>query len=157
MQKLELKHLASYLPHQLKGYTTDKQYTQSIENKTGELTQIDTIDESLVITTGSGYYICGIEEFKPILRTLTELTKEIEVNGEKFIPINKIKKEDSDFYLVEDDDYIIREKKPMGGWAGYMNTNSLPFWLTNLLFEWHFDVFGLIEKGLAIDINTLDK
>ena len=23
------------------------------------------------------------------------------------------------------------------------------------LFEWHFDVFGLIEKGLAIDINTL--
>ena len=23
------------------------------------------------------------------------------------------------------------------------------------LFEWHFDIFGLIEKGLAIDINTL--
>jgi hypothetical protein len=23
------------------------------------------------------------------------------------------------------------------------------------LFEWHFDVFGLISKGLAIDINTL--
>ena len=24
------------------------------------------------------------------------------------------------------------------------------------LFEWHFDVFGLIEKWLAIDINTLN-
>jgi hypothetical protein len=24
------------------------------------------------------------------------------------------------------------------------------------LFEWHFDVFGLIDAGLAIDINTLD-
>ena len=25
------------------------------------------------------------------------------------------------------------------------------------LFEWHFDVFGLIDAGLAIDINTLEK
>ena len=25
----------------------------------------------------------------------------------------------------------------------------------NYLFENHFDVYGLIEKGLAIDINTL--
>lgn len=25
------------------------------------------------------------------------------------------------------------------------------------LLEWHFDVFSLIEKGLAIDINTLSK
>ena len=23
------------------------------------------------------------------------------------------------------------------------------------LLEWHFDVFGLIEQGLAIDINTI--
>lgn len=27
--------------------------------------------------------------------------------------------------------------------------------LMQKLIEWHFDVFGLIEKGLAIDINTL--
>ena len=25
------------------------------------------------------------------------------------------------------------------------------------LLEWHFDIFGLIPKGLAIDINTLKK
>ena len=25
-----------------------------------------------------------------------------------------------------------------------------------ILFEWHFDVFGLIDKGLAIDINSLN-
>ena len=25
------------------------------------------------------------------------------------------------------------------------------------LFEWHFDVFGLIPEGLAIDINTLES
>lgn len=27
--------------------------------------------------------------------------------------------------------------------------------LFNLLFKWHFDVFGLIPEKLAIDINTL--
>ncbi len=25
------------------------------------------------------------------------------------------------------------------------------------LFEWHFDIFGLIPAGLAIDINTLKR
>ena len=24
------------------------------------------------------------------------------------------------------------------------------------LFEWHFDVFGLIEKGLAVNYNEVD-
>lgn len=28
--------------------------------------------------------------------------------------------------------------------------------LQQLLFKWHFDVFGLIEKGLAVDINTIE-
>jgi len=27
----------------------------------------------------------------------------------------------------------------------------------SLLFKWHFDVFGLIKKGLAVDINTLKQ
>jgi hypothetical protein len=31
--------------------------------------------------------MAGIEKIKPILRPLSDLTKEIEVNGEKFIPI----------------------------------------------------------------------
>ena len=29
--------------------------------------------------------------------------------------------------------------------------------LHELLFEWHFDVFNLIEKGLALDISTLKQ
>jgi hypothetical protein len=33
--------------------------------------------------------------------------------------------------------------------------NILTYENWQLLFKWHFDVFGLIEKGLAIDINTL--
>ena len=32
---------------------------------------------------------------------------------------------------------------------------SMPYAIVSKLLEWHFDIDGLIEKGLAIDINTL--
>ena len=32
---------------------------------------------------------------------------------------------------------------------------TLPYWIVEKLFENHFDVFGLITLGLAININTL--
>lgn len=35
------------------------------------------------------------------------------------------------------------------------NINKIPNILYQILVENHYDVFGLIEKGLAIDINTL--
>ena len=85
-------------------------------------------------TTDTYWNIKDILNYKPILRPLSDLTK---VNG---------------FSLS---DMISHD---------YHN----PFWLPenfevkylmHLDFEklvsWHFDVFGLIEKGLAIDINTI--
>ena len=35
-------------------------------------------------------------------------------------------------------------------------TNSLPNWIVELLLEWQFDIFGLIEKGLAISIHDVE-
>lgn len=35
--------------------------------------------------------------------------------------------------------------------------NFIQFREYKLLLEMHFDVFGIIEQGLAIDINTLNK
>ena len=35
--------------------------------------------------------------------------------------------------------------------------DELPHGLVSILYEFHFDVFGLIENGLAIDINTLNN
>lgn len=33
--------------------------------------------------------------------------------------------------------------------------NDTDYWLVENLLKNHFDVFGLIEKGLAVDINSL--
>ena len=84
--KLEIKHIAPYLPYGLKAKF------QSINKKTCRKYVIGTISAM--------YSDCSIccydtvnatpDNFKPILRPLSDLTKEIEVNGEKFVPVKKI-------------------------------------------------------------------
>ena len=43
----------------------------------------------------------------------------------------------------------------MNGVGFGVKIEQIPYELHEFLFENHIDVFGLIEKGLAIDINTL--
>lgn len=116
--------------------------------------------------------------FKPILRPLSDLTKEIEYNGEKFVTILKlceiahslpfftpkqwcVEITDLDFISVKSDknyysfsfDLEDCELSVFNG--GDMESINDRYELYEKLFEWHFDVFGLIPKGLAIDKNTL--
>jgi len=154
--KLELKHLSAYLPYNVK-----------LKSNDGRL---------ISIMTGINYpYIeCTLEHnianhfsnFSLILRQLSDLTKEIEVNGEKFIPIDKIKAE-----LLGVDWMVFGESEY--GWNGFIDKsmrsqiNHIPIFMGNeimgecsyfiyqKLCEWHFDIFGLIDTGLAVDINTV--
>ena len=82
-------------------------------------------------------------DFKPILRPLSDLTKEIEVNGEKFLPLDELA--------------IIEEVVCLQYSTEFFETSIkyLPNWIIEKLLEWHFDIYELIEKGLAIDINTI--
>lgn len=126
---LELK-LAAYLPYGLKILRPD--------NKT-ILEAVGLIGNFIVFNEETGYTYGVIGKYnKPILRPL-DLEKEIEVNGEKFIPIEKI--------------------AIYGNNKGYLEeailTGLVEVIVFNMLLSWHFDVFGLIEAGLAIDINTL--
>ena len=130
--ELELKHLAPYLPYGLKCIDGE---LIGISNHIGWSGIFKAIHGSNHIP------ICGI---KPILRPLSDLTKEIEVNGEKFVPIEYF---EDKYYtldlhkqchrLLENEDWIYQ-------------TN---FMLINYLLKWHFDIFGLIENNLAININ----
>ncbi len=128
--KLELKHLAPYLPYGLEiitelnsvqkvGGLADMYHIHYYDDKTEEG------DEPL------------IEEIKPILRPLSDLTK----TGYHFIYDKETDIESIIDWIELDDESKLTCKY------------SYEFW--SLLFENHFDVFGLIEKGLAIDINTL--
>ena len=89
------------------------------------------------------------DKCKILLRPLSDLTKEIEHNGEKFVPIdelNNIGDAECDRY----NDYFNEENISDVNWL------LEPFIIFQKLIEWKFDLADLISKGEAIDVNTLE-
>jgi len=113
--KLEIKHIASYLPYGLRVQTEDGIYRVcGWSDEIGIM--LDTID----------YGFNAVPHYKLVLRPINDLGIEFMHNGKRKVIA----------------DY--RDKKlSVAVYVNYMNT----------LFEHHFDVFGLIEKGLAVDIK----
>jgi len=116
--KLTIEHLAPYLPYELKVIHC--------------IDQINTMEAvtKLAIHTELGHTLnhYSFLEFKPILRNLSNLTKEMV--------------EDCGYNGIKDLINDVRNRDV-----------SIKIW--NDLVKNHWDVFFLIEEGLAIDINTL--
>lgn len=151
MEKLRLKHLAPYLPYKLNILSKRHfcKYGEQTILKVNGIAFQDTADKpywqyEFVYDNDLKFSDINEKGFKPILRPLSDLTKEIEVNGEKFVPIDKINEYDETAMSYSLSFYIDC-------------TLRLPYYVIKYLFEWHFDVFGLIEKELAIDFNTLNN
>lgn len=159
MEKLELKNIVGYLPYGLK-----------ILNGWGDIT---TLTCFYLDDDNNGVFF----NIKPILRPLSDLTKEIEVNGEKFVPIEELftlafgshsEVNVKDFigivscenciekltlnieYMCFKTDAITPDGE--GDWNPPFNQLQL----FNKLYEWHFDIHGGIGTW-AININTLDN
>lgn len=146
--KLELKHLAPYLPYSLKFYVDMYEFTEG-----------NCKPEMRLFTMGNDITMC-LKYGKPILRPLSDLTKEIEHNGENFIPVDYFEIGDNDNDSLEYDSGNIRLIDALttaSKYNSFGDFNFYPFGAIQKLIEWHFDVFGLIDAGLAIDINTLNK
>lgn len=137
--KRELKHIVPYLP-----YSVNVKWLNEDENcfKISELT-LENYD--LLINKLEG---------KLILRPLLYLKEEIEHNGEKFVPINKLK----EMYNEMPDSFIKHlmyiDFENQFTLFGLEEDNSyevsMPYSLYEKLFEWHFDILGLIDADLAV-------
>lgn len=158
--KLEPKHLTPYLQHSLKVV---------MEGKKCDVAWMSTKNITVIRPNGIGdikkiAWKHAHLNIKPILRSLSDLTNE------------SWKEEVLMYYADLDIDIRIYN-------SGNDNKNDFSLSITYKLmddvftdllinrgstretqrhfFEWllenHFDVFGLIEKGLAIDINSLDN
>lgn len=140
MEKLELKHLAPYLPYELKCHLQGENMQDCPVLFEIQSLNIHGADCHEV----NGVYILEtfFEDIFPILRPLSDLTKEIEYKGESFCSIDYIST------TKADSQRIIRRV------VNQQNLDCLEYWQFERLLSLHFDVFGLIEKGLAIDINT---
>lgn len=138
--KLELKHIAPYLPYGLR-----------IKGEThGDIEELTGLSGGCVMINGNIKAWCDIFDVKPILRPLSDLTNEIEHNGEKFVPIEYL---EDKYYTIDLHKQCMRLLEEEGeNWI-----NQTDYMLIDYLFEWHFDVFGLIDNNLAININQQNK
>lgn len=152
---LKINHLAPYLPYNIKVLFDNKIEGVLCGISTGlfDLEVIEEFDNGTPIIKSWCY-----SDTKPILRPLSDLTKEIEINGEKFVPIEWFEIGDDNNETYEYDNGNIRLIEDLE----YLSINRLsldivfiPYGVIQKLIEWHFDVFSLIDKGLAVDINKL--
>jgi hypothetical protein len=130
--KLELKHLAPYLPYGLNIKIID-----NIRNyKVGQIRE-------LKVQLFWDFSKSERDIIKPILRPLSDLTTSHNIFEDKAICF--IDESDNGGSFTIDDIYFKYKESSFSDWRNaYL-----------LLLENHFDVFGLIEKGLAININDL--
>lgn len=134
-KKLTIAHIAPYLPYGLK---VQDIYSGKIDTITSLYDIIEYDDIKIKIGHSNAEHIWM---FKPILRPLSQLTQEIEHNGERFVPVDKL----------ED---MFRWNPEWFGWDTFIkdaNLNSLDYDVIKQLIKWHFDIFQLCESGLAIE------
>lgn len=132
--KLELKYVLPYLEYKLKALDT---VTKEIREVTIEHQTYDTKTVGLFLLIKSEPLM---RFHKPILRPLKEIYQ-----------VQEIMDEFSEYHLelFETSFFILG----IGCTNRFDHVNVTQY---NSMLKNHFDVFGLIEKGLAIDINTLD-
>lgn len=181
-EQLTIKHLTPYYQHDLYGYAS----TCELKGKLVGMHGIEYLTLSHSIndhnTVNSSYQV---SEFKPLLRNLPDLTKEIEVNGERFVPIVELFKMLPSSNYVDyrgnfkypqfqiDDEWnhcLSYETKQQDTLCFSFDSNSNSFMLMvnetiefvsnqlalfQKLYEWHFAID--IPSHLYIDLNTLQK
>ena len=94
------------------------------------------------------------EDTKPILYPLSDLTKEIEHKGEKFVPIFELAELWFKCGLNSNYEYAVDQEELEK--AIMLDYKIVPFLIIQKLIEWHFDIANLIEKGEAINVNSIE-
>lgn len=92
------------------------------------------------------------QKLRPLLHPLSRLMEEIEVDGKKFVPMMVL----FGCSVKEEEAFDIYGTIPVG-WDIMFNIKNFVYWdykLVVLLLKWHFDIFGLLDKGLAEEIKT---
>lgn len=132
--KLELKHLAPYLPYDLSFYY------ESLDGK----------KQHSWILTSEKLDFALLCQNKPILRPISDLLQKLD-----FFEIG-----DDNNYSIEFDNgniKLIKNLKSIADNKCYFDIQFLPYVVVQQLIEWHFDVFGLIDKGLAVSIHDVEQ
>lgn len=182
IEKLELKYLCGYLPYGLKIKCADTGEIMQMGGLSGENTieAVTTINGEEFARLLAIDKSEDAEEYAiPFLRPLSHLTQEITHNGETFVPLVGLfnlryapgayeiqcRKSDGHMHDIE----VWWDKAKTSQSLFYYNSNDMCFGLLERsvhqrlpyqfqmfqkLHEWHFDLYGLIESGLALELTN---
>lgn len=167
--KIEIKHFAAYLPYNLYIQSPKhwKNYGQC-ENVLMIGLDIDNVD-SVQVLYDDNLEFFKHEEIKPILKNIKSIVSEHLKNDiiskwyeESYVNIYDeitvdIDKHSITIQVIEDDTIICCDLIYLNianGNNPKMN-NFLPYWLTQKLIENHYDIYGLIDSGLAVDYDEV--
>lgn len=129
--ELTIEHLAAYLPYKLKVLHLDKLKVMNCgQGSSGHWVGIGSI------LKWYGHHAKPIIQIP--LRPLSDLTREIEVDGDRFVVADKLQDKEVAYYASANGDIVNWRWSDM-----------------KLLLSLHFDVFGVIPQNLAIDLNSI--
>ena len=140
MKTLELKDICGYLPYGLKYQWTNMKSVRLIS-------MTDEVDYSSQHSLSTAWEWMMHRQARPILRPMSDLTKEITHRGEKFVPLDVFN--DRGHFIEFDAAGLLYTV------GGCMDSDWLMVF--DKFHEWLFDYRGLISAGLAIDVNTLPE
>ncbi len=127
MKTLTIEHLAAYLPYEVEFY---------VEDAKGKQLQSWTLDIYTELKTVLGY------QNKLILKPLSDLKY-----GNHTIELGGIFNQHNADNLIE---ALINDTNHSMSWREWLEAKRY-------LLKNHFDIFGLIDAGLAVDINTINQ
>jgi hypothetical protein len=136
--ELELKHLAAYLPYGLKGLKISKGNFKTDPN-------IEEIIDLTISDIGAflkkRYHVISC---KPILRPLSKFEYEDLIKVKEHLGLGKWCDAYDQYFDVWFDDVANVDKLIL----------QCPYEITQFFLEWHFDIFGLIDAGLAVEMEV---
>lgn len=174
MEKQELlEAIAPYFPHNVKCLHFDDERGINHVCTIEELNK----DEATLLSNEYEYFV-NIDDVNLILRPLSDLTKPCLEGGKvpivelaKMCGYNNLEQLEIDGEIEYGwsehglDDYQgysfgwSRELKTLGVWLDHIEGSPISIDLNldvvQFMYKHHFDIHGLIEKGCAVDINTI--
>lgn len=168
MDKLTLENLAPFLP-----------YGVHAQSKNADFIITGATTEEVIGDNELGEQTWDYDEVKLMLRPMSYLTKEIDHNGNKFVPLVELfciryNRESFDIVEIKDNYMRISWDKVRSRIDTFMYSEStqsfvfinqesgkqyrIPYQLGMFkkMYSWYFDVDDLIGCDLAIDINSIE-
>lgn len=145
-KKLTIKELAPYLPYGI---------DISINGKIQKLNSIDSEAKLVCYGWGNAGFI-DTDDVKPLLRPLSSLTEEINWGNQTYAITDLFEIGDDGGYIYEYDHgniKLISQLKTIAEYNYHHDINYLPYPVVQVLIEHHFDIFGLIDRCLALPID----